>query len=502
MSVSRHTAYNLLGSALPIAMALVTVPMYLKLVGPDRYGVLAIAWLLLGYFGLFDLGLGRATSFRIAALRDASPQARANTYWAALTVNIMIGLAGGFVMWAGAGFFFAHVFKVNQSLRAEILQGVPLLAASVPVATLTGVATGALQGREKFLETNTISVVSTALFQLIPLTIAFAFGPKLVWLLFGALAARGLALLLLAYRCHIALTRGLRRRLDLNEIPTLLKYGGWVAGVSLVGPLLLIVDRFIIGAVVGAAAVAAYTIPFQFAQRIAVLPGALMNALFPKMSGASRAEFAALAEKATRTLAAVMTPMVLAGLFALGPFFDIWVGKSMSAQAAPLGRVLLIGFWANAFALVSFTRLQASGRPDLVTKILLIEIAPYWLCLWLGMVWLGAWGSALAFSVRMVADYFLLTWAAGRSFKALPVLTANFCLLVGAAWLTSIFSVREMGWWMSAAALMGAALFLAWRVFPEEFRSRFAHYVIRIHPSIGHVIQGFARLETRKDKAI
>ena len=167
MSLSRNTAYNLVGSAIPIALSLVTVPLYLRLVGPERYGVLAIAWLLLGYFGLFDLGLGRATSYRVAALRDATRQARADTFWAAIITNTAMGLVGGLVLWVAAGYFFAQVFKVHESLRPEILTAVPLLALSVPIATLTGVVSGGLYGRERFLELNGVSVVSTALFQVI-----------------------------------------------------------------------------------------------------------------------------------------------------------------------------------------------------------------------------------------------------------------------------------------------------------------------------------------------
>jgi len=134
MSVSRNAGYNLIGSLAPIAIGLVTVPLYLELVGADRYGVLAIAFLLLGYFGLFDLGLGRATTYRISALKDAEPVARANVFRTSISVNLGMGLVGAAILYLAAGWFFANVFKVDPALRPEMMASVPFLALTVPNA--------------------------------------------------------------------------------------------------------------------------------------------------------------------------------------------------------------------------------------------------------------------------------------------------------------------------------------------------------------------------------
>lgn len=473
MSVGRNATYNLIGSIVPVALSFATVPAYLHLIGPERYGVLAIAWLLLGYFGLFDLGLGRATSFRIAALRDAPPEARADTFWAALAVNVVMGLVGGAVLWAAAAYFFSHVFKVDEHMRPEIMAAVPLLAASVPVATLTGVLTGALQGREKFLETNSVSTVSTVLFQLLPLGLVLAFGPNVTMLLTGALAARLLAAVVLAYRCHRELTAGHPRRLVRREIVTLLKFGGWVNLVSIFGPMLQIVDRFAIGAILGAVAVTIYTVPFQLAQRMAILPASITNALFPRMSAATREEQETLSERSSGVMIGLMSLPILAAVFLVEPFLRLWIGTKVGIQSAPVGRIVLIGFWFNAFALIPFVRLQASGRPDIVSKFVMAEVPPYLILLYFALKFFGFEGCALAFTVRCVSDYLWLNWLASRRLPNAWLQAAAFAVLILAVWLAAQWpSLMDWRWWASAAGTGLILTAISWRALPPDVAQR------------------------------
>src|ERR1700761_5029026 len=103
MGVKRDTAYNLLGSVVPMAVGVVTVPVYLRAIGDARYGVLALVWLFLGYFGLFDPGISRAASYHIARLHsDEQTKERESVFWTALLVNMGFGLAGGIAVYLAA----------------------------------------------------------------------------------------------------------------------------------------------------------------------------------------------------------------------------------------------------------------------------------------------------------------------------------------------------------------------------------------------------------------
>ena len=68
---------NLLSPIARIAVSLVTIPIYIHHLGDARYGVLQIAWILLGYFGFLDLGLSRASTNALAKLRAAPQSDRA-----------------------------------------------------------------------------------------------------------------------------------------------------------------------------------------------------------------------------------------------------------------------------------------------------------------------------------------------------------------------------------------------------------------------------------------
>ena len=56
--LARNMIFNFAGQAAPLLVALFAIPLLIDGLGTARFGVLALAWIVIGYFSFFVLGLG------------------------------------------------------------------------------------------------------------------------------------------------------------------------------------------------------------------------------------------------------------------------------------------------------------------------------------------------------------------------------------------------------------------------------------------------------------
>ena len=407
-SVKRNTAYNAAGSILPLLATFFTLPAYLTSIGEDRYGILVILWTLLGYFGLFDLGLGRAVTNRIAAFRDRTIEDREAVFWTALLINLALGAVGALILWGAGVVAFERFVEVPGELGNEVWDALPWLVLAFPLLLTNSVLGGALAGREEFFAQNVVRVVTGVLVQVVPLVVALEVGPELPALVIAVTIVRVLNAVALFGLCAVRLPVGLRPRTSREHVRPLFSYGGWITVTGIVGPLLSTLDRVIVGAIAGAKAVTYYSVPFNLASRITVLPGSLSAAIFPRFSAMDDAGRDALLDGAIRSLLVVLTPLIVAGMLVMEPFLAWWVDAEFASRATTIGEIFTIGMWANCLAYIPFTSIQGRGRPDVTAKFHLLEVVPYLLLLWFALEWKGAAGAAMAWSVRVWADAVLL----------------------------------------------------------------------------------------------
>ena len=454
-----------------MAIMLVAVPLYLDLIGQARFGVLSLVWLLSGYFGSFDFGIGRATAY-VLARPQTSPDTgnpAAQIFWTALSLSAAFGLIGGLLTFWLAPLLFLQVFNTPLPLAGEVLASLPWIAAGIPLLTIESALTGTLTGREKFRALNIRSVLASALTQFLPLLAVWQIAPSLDVAIPATILARALALALFVFLAMQAVGADWRpsplgRRSQIRE---LLRFAGWVTLNRSLAQLIVSLDRFLIAALLTPIALVQYSVPFQLVSRGAMVSSALSSALFPRMARLEPAQLREIAIRAMRANGALMLVLCAGGIIILPLFLEIWIDREFSAKAAIVGQLIGCSLWLNAVALIPHNLLEAQGTPQQIFKVGIVQLVPYVVLAGYGATQIGVTGVALAHILRTLVDLLMLARRAGLLEETLRIIGWPLALLVGCILLPTL---AESQIWISLslqAFLLAGAGALAYHLFPE-----------------------------------
>jgi O-antigen/teichoic acid export membrane protein len=194
------------------------------------------------------------------------------------------------------------------------------------------------------------------------------------------------------------------RGFDRRKVRELLGYGAWITLSSSIAPLLQTFDQLLIGALLGPASIAHYSVPMNLATRSQVISVSLTKTLFPRMSQATVETARLLAARAAVTLSFGFGAVCGPAMLLAGPFLQAWVGPDFASYATPVAQILLIGAWTNGLAYLPYGMLQSQGRPDLTAKIHSIEVIPFLLILFVLVRAFGLPGAAAAWTLRTSVD--------------------------------------------------------------------------------------------------
>ena len=270
-------------------VALIAIPLLIHGLGTDRFGVLTLAWMVIGYFSLFDLGLGRALTQLVAEKLSAGEETQIPPLvWTALALMFVLGLSGALVMSVISPWLVHSALKIPEPLQAEVLNAFYLLAAAIPIVIITAGLAGLLSALQRFGILNAIRIPMGIYSFLAPLLILpFSQSLFLVTaiLVLGRLVACGVHFAV-CLRAMPALRTSFVLRY--TSIKPLFHFGAWMTVTNVIGPLMVYLDRFVIGGIISVAAVAYYATPYEMVTKLWIIPSAIVGVLFPAFAASYR----------------------------------------------------------------------------------------------------------------------------------------------------------------------------------------------------------------------
>lgn len=472
----RNALWNLLGQMVPMVVGLVTIPLIIRAMGVERFGVLSLAWVVVGYFSLFDLGIGRALTKLVADKLAANEEhSVAPVAYTSLLLMLLLGAFGGVVSVLVSPWLVHRLLRIPQALQDETLHGFYLLAASIPIITVTAGLRGALEALQRFRLVNLIKIPMSVFSFAGPLLV-FPFSRRLVPVIAVLVGGRFIGCFAHAWACFRALPR-LRTEGSFEGalIVPLVRFGSWMTVNNLVGPLLSYIDRFLVGALLSVSAVAYYTTPVDLVLRLVVIPLAVVGVLFPAFAMTLNQDperSAMLLGRGLKYVFLILFPVILIIVTFAPEGLRLWLGPTFSAQGAAVLRWAAAGIFVNSLTTLPFGMIHSAGRPDITAWLLIGELPAYGAAVWFLTKWLGIEGTAIAWTGRYVAESMLVFFFFRRLLPEVSKFVPRQVIRVTAS-LTALYGATLLEGYRTKIAFLSAVLvtlaILSWRwLTPDE----------------------------------
>lgn len=421
---ARNVVFSLIGFIGPVLLLLLTTPPILRGLGDAAFGVWAMVGNVLGYFTVFNALQTASTKYlaEYVAVGDADRVHR--LLGTSLAYNTVVGVLGGVAIWLLADPLASRILTIPPALQAPSAMAFRVAAFGFLLGTMAAWGAAVLAGLQRYGWLSAATLLGT--------TFTGVGGVAVVRAGYGVVgvAATNVAGTALTAIVYAAVSRRLlgpplfRLRYDQRMLGMVLSYGAFSTLQVVFGVLITQLDRTLLGAWVGVAAVTIYSVPMSMAVRIHQLSARALEVVFP-IASTLQAEGSAqqlrnlyvraqTANTALATMAAV--PLFVFAAEILGA----WIGADFAASAAPVFRLLIVAYAIFAANVVPSAILSGLARPGTVAA----------------SAGLLALGNLVGY-VALIPRFGALGAAAASAIASLvciPPLIAYVGRLVGASW--------------------------------------------------------------------
>jgi O-antigen/teichoic acid export membrane protein len=488
-----NAVFNLGGEFIIICLGAVSVPYVVKRLGTDRFGILSLVWVVVSSIGIFDLGLSRATTKFAAEARGRGTRHELPTLLGtSLTLQLALGLIGGSIVFLLSPWAAGTVLKIHGPSLSDAVQSFRILGMAVPVILATNCTRGILEALQRFDLVNYVKVPASASMFLSPLLV-LPFGGGLPSVILLMMGFRFAAFLAYFGFCVSLLPRPyVRVSVEPKVLNRLLSYGGWVAISNITGPILIYLDRFMIGILLSVNAVAYYTAPADMVNRLLIVPASLCTILFPAFSSMEAAgdkgKLEYLFARSMKYLIIVLGPVLLFVAVFSRDILHLWLGPAFARESTLPLQILAVSVFINCLGFFPYSLLQGLGKPNLTGTFHLVELPLHALLMWILVTRAGIVGAAIASAVRILVDTVLLFVCCNFLGFTSPGmarhqrLTRSLVALAGfgaAIWICNSIPVSPLVRTSLAAVLLICYVVIQWRWSCDQRDRRFWAELVR-----------------------
>jgi O-antigen/teichoic acid export membrane protein len=415
-SVVHNIIANFAGKAWSGIFSLAFVPIYIKIMGVEVYGLLGIFISLSALLALLDMGLSATLSRELSRLSVAENSAQESrnlvrtfevVYWG---IGIMIGIFVIILAPLLTKYWINSTSISSETIEQALLIMGILLASQWPGA----IYSGGLRGLQRQVVLNVIKSVSVTVQHGGAVLILLFISPSILsfflWQSFVAL----LTTIVLAIWLWKSLPKSEHQtRFDKSLFVKNWKFASGIIGISLMTILLSQLDKIILSKMLTLEMFGYYMLAFNVATVLTSLVSPIHSALFPRLSQLvaeeKQTDISNLYHKGCQLVSITILPISITLVFFAEEVLSMWIGDpTVVRNTHMLLSLLIIGTMINSLMILPYTLMLSYGWTRLVliqNGISVVFLVP--LMLWLVNLY-GAVGATIVWIILNTAYIFIM----------------------------------------------------------------------------------------------
>ena len=383
MSLKRNVVANYLGQGWSALMAIAFVPVYIKYLGIEAYGLIGLFVVIQAWLALLDMGMTPTLTREMARFEagEHSPQAIGDLLRTLeiVCVGVAVLICGGMAL--AANWLVNHWLQADGLAPQAMQTAVYIAAFVIALRFVEGLYRGAIFGLQRQVWFNAANAAVSTVRGVGVIGVLAWVAPSVEAFLLWQLALAIVPVVLYAWKTHSVLPRAPQRvRFSSRALADVGRFAGGMMGTTALVLLLTQVDKILLSRMLSLEAFGYYALASAVAAALQMLLGPITAAVYPRMvvlvSANDASPLVTLFHFAAQMITVALAPAALVLVFhAQGALFA-WSGDAvLAARAAPVLSVLVLGTLLNGLLHVPYQLQLAHGWTGLAIKTNLVAVA-------------------------------------------------------------------------------------------------------------------------------
>ena len=394
---------NLVGSGVTTVLQIASIPLYVKFLGVEAFGLVGLYSVLQAAASVLDAALGTTANRELAKLRLEPSRIRGArdlmrtlecTYWVA-------GILAGVMIAAGAPIVAGHWIQAQHLAPSSVVAALMLIGLVVALQWPAGLYSGALLGLEEQIRYNVIVVASAVVRVVGSVVVLWRISPTIEAFFIWQAVAGALQTALSAATVWRSLDDSAPARFRLSELRRVWRFTAGMTGISVLAVLLTQTDKVVLSRMLTLTEFGYYTLAASVALALYRVIVPVSNAVFPRLSQLvaqkNELELARFYHRSAQTMAVIVLPVALVIAFFGSEVLALWTRNPEIVEHAHVTVALLVlGTALNGLMTVPYLLQLAHGWTRLsiwANTIAVIVLAP---AIYLATRAMGGTGAAAA----------------------------------------------------------------------------------------------------------